>query len=163
MGRGQLPQSCPPPDRPWRRFFRGIHTSPQNCRTRTVIHGREAAFFQNFYFPISSKNAKNPTDVAVNNVLSARNIWGRRVSWQSVICSIFCKLEISSRYYIPSRPAERRSPPSLIFVSPPSLWPFKAAPIGGRYHVIKTAAQAILGLRQPFCVLVLKTTIKQGN
>ena len=24
---------------------------------------------------------------------------GRRVSWQSVICSIFCKLEISSRYY----------------------------------------------------------------
>ena len=27
---------------------------------------------------------------------------GRRVSWQSVICSIFCKLEISSRYGPPS-------------------------------------------------------------
>ena len=24
--------------------------------------------------------------------------WGRRVSWRSVICSIFCKLEISLRY-----------------------------------------------------------------
>ena len=31
---------------------------------------------------------------------------GRRVSWQSVICSIFCKLQISSRYWErrPGRP-----------------------------------------------------------
>ena len=27
-------------------------------------------------YPIAQKNAKNPTDVAVNNALSARNIWG---------------------------------------------------------------------------------------
>ena len=25
--------------------------------------------------------------------------WGRRINWKSVICSIYCKLEISSRYW----------------------------------------------------------------
>ena len=32
--------------------------------------------------------------------LNPKIIWGTRVSWKSVICSIFCKLEISSRYIL---------------------------------------------------------------
>ena len=54
------------------------------------------------YKAIAQKNSKNPRDVALKQqkccVVCPQHFWGRRVSRKSVICSISCKLEISSRY-----------------------------------------------------------------
>ena len=51
---------------------------------------------------IAQKNSKNPRDVALKQqkccVVCPQHFWGSRVSRKSVICSISCKLEISSRY-----------------------------------------------------------------
>ena len=47
---------------------------------------------------IAQKNAKiQEMSLSTMRCLPA-TFWGRGVSWKSVICSIFCKLEISSRY-----------------------------------------------------------------
>ena len=48
---------------------------------------------------IAQKNPKiQRMSLSTVRCLPAR-FWGRAVNWKSVICSIFCKLEISSRYW----------------------------------------------------------------